>query len=134
MEIKEAIEILQNARNRSKATYIHPEADFVVSTQEAIEECEALQFAINLMQEVADGRRPLLPLRIEDTVYLLSADKTRVYDAVIVNMSWEYHPSRMMIKGYCDEVGMMFDFDAEELGKTVFLTREAAEKALEAGK
>lgn len=79
-----------------------------------------------------DGRLVVLPCKAGDTVYEVTSRKTiseyRV-KAIRVELfctfiEWD------IVAGFVDK--SIFGVPVDEIGKTVFLTREAAEKALEA--
>ena len=79
-----------------------------------------------------DGRLAVLPCKAGDTVYEVTSRKTiseyRV-KAIRVELfctfiEWD------IVAGFVDK--SIFGVPVDEIGKTVFLTREAAEKALEA--
>lgn len=66
----------------------------------------------------------VLPCKVGDTIYRCGYPSKKVYE-------WEIEH----VKLYLDEIVFVDDsdneFTAEDIGKTVFLTREEAEKALE---
>ena len=81
-----------------------------------------------------DGRLAVLPCKAGDTVYEVTSRKTiseyRV-KAIRVELfctfiEWD------IVAGFADK--SIFGVPVDEIGKTIFLTREAAEKALEAMK
>lgn len=73
-----------------------------------------------LAQAKADGRLAILPLKVGDTIYRPEA----------LQYSWDIVSATI----YPDEIVFTDDSDnvytEADIGKTVFLTREAAEKAL----
>lgn len=132
MKIDEAIKTLQVMYDVSN----HPMSE--ISTDEA----EAIKIAISAMQELQQymeleeqGRLLKLPCAVGDTVYTnLSATgwylrkKNRPYAVKIVFIGINGADNLMNV---VYENGNMTQFLFSEIGKTVFLTREAAEKALE---
>lgn len=132
MKIDEAIKTLQVMYDVSN----HPMSE--ISTDEA----EAIKIAISAMQELQQymeleeqGRLLKLPCAVGDTVYTnLSATgwylrkKNRPYAVKIVFIGINGANNLMNV---VYENGNMTQFLFSEIGKTVFLTREAAEKALE---
>lgn len=93
---------------------------------------------VDRMKELAEadraGRLEVLPCKVGDTVYEVTSRKTiseyRV-KAIRVELfctfiEWD------IVAGFVDK--SIFGVPVDEIGKTVFLTREAAEKALEAKK
>lgn len=81
-----------------------------------------------------DGQLVVLPCKVGDTVYEVTSRKTiseyRV-KAIRVELfctfiEWD------IVAGFVDK--SLFGVSVDEIGKTVFLTREEAEKALEAMK
>lgn len=89
---------------------------------------------VELMRADKDGRLAVLPCKAGDTVYEVTSRKTiseyRV-KAIRVELfctfiEWD------IVAGFVDK--SIFGVPVDEIGKTVFLTREEAEKALEAMK
>lgn len=93
---------------------------------------------INRLRKLAeadrDGRLVVLPCKVGDTVYEVTIRKTiseyRVkairVELFCIFIEWD------IVAGFVDK--SIFGVPVDEIGKTVFLTREAAEKALEAMK
>lgn len=82
------------------------------------------------LQELAeadkDGRVVVLPCKVGDTVWTYcDYPAKRVYPSVVTDIS-TLNGRTMLNTSQCGVV------DARDIGKTVFLTREEAEKALEA--
>lgn len=75
---------------------------------------EALTIAIDTLEKLEEGKLVELPCKVGDTVY--QADRMRIYQSRIKSIIF-------------DTDGVAFDKNA--IGKTVFLTREEAEKKLE---
>ena len=81
-----------------------------------------------------DGRLVVLPCKVGDTVYEVTSRKTKSeyrVKAIRVELfctfiEWD------IVAGFVDK--SIFGVPVDEIGKTVFLTREEAEKALEAMK
>lgn len=89
---------------------------------------------VNLAEADKDGRLEVLPCKVGDTVYEVTSRKTiseyRV-KAIRVELfctfiEWD------IVAGFVDK--SIFGVPVDEIGKTVFLTREGAEAALEAMK
>ena len=89
---------------------------------------------VNLAEADKDGRLVMPPCKVGDTVYEVTSRKTiseyRV-KAIRVELfctfiEWD------IVAGFVDK--SIFGVPVDEIGKTVFLTREKAEKALEAMK
>lgn len=89
---------------------------------------------VNLAEADKDGRLEVLPCKVGDTVYEVTSRKTiseyRV-KAIRVELfctfiEWD------IVAGFVDK--SIFGVPVDEIGKTVFLTREGAEAALEATK
>lgn len=97
-------------------------------------ECGGLDRVRELAEADRAGRLAVLPCKPGDTVYEVTSRKTiseyRV-KAIRVELfctfiEWD------IVAGFVDK--SIFGVPVDEIGKTVFLTREAAEKALEAKK
>ena len=112
-------------------TGMTPEAfqSYVVFLQDLIgnqKASEALDRFRQLVKADRDGRLLALPCKVGDTVYFALLGKIiekQVFSIVSFSNS---------IRIYCD--GTSEYFRPEDIGKTFFLTREAAEAALEAMK
>lgn len=87
-----------------------------------------------LLKADKDGRVVVLPCKVGDTVYEVTNRKTiseyRVKEICVelfcTFIKWD------VVAGFVDK--SIFGVSVDEIGKTVFLTREEAEKALEARK
>ena len=99
-----------------------------------IGECGGLDHVMALAEADRDGRLVVPPCKAGDTVYEVTSRKTiseyRV-KAIRVELfctfiEWD------IIAGFVDK--SIFGVPVDEIGKTVFLTREEAEEALEARK
>lgn len=97
-------------------------------------ECGGIDRLRELAEADKDGRLVVLPCKAGDTVYEVTSRKTiseyRV-KAIRVELfctfiEWD------IVAGFVDK--SIFGVPVDEIGKTVFLTREEAEKALEAMK
>lgn len=97
-------------------------------------ECGGIDRMRELAEADKDGRQVVLPCKAGDTVYEVTSRKTiseyRV-KAIRVELfctfiEWD------IVAGFVDK--SIFGVPVDEIGKTVFLTREEAEKALEAMK
>lgn len=97
-------------------------------------ECGGIDRMRELAEADKDGRLVVLPCKAGDTVYEVTSRKTiseyRV-KAIRVELfctfiEWD------IVAGFVDK--SIFGVPVDEIGKTVFLTREEAEKALEATK
>ena len=107
----------------------------------ALEESKTLTEQLALLNRIRDlaeadkaGRLMVLPCKVGDTVYEVTSRKTiseyRV-KAIRVELfctfiEWD------IVAGFVDK--SIFGVPVDEIGKTVFLTREEAERALEAKK
>lgn len=105
----------------------------IAALQQEIETLRAqLRHLGKLAEADKDGRLAVLPCKVGDTVYEVTSRKTiseyRV-KAIRVELfctfiEWD------IVAGFVDK--SIFGVPVDEIGKTVFLTREAAEAALEA--
>ena len=86
--------------------------------------------AVDLFQADAEGRLVVLPCKVGDTVYFRTYTKNATVDLGIQPHEVAAIRAYAMVRGEFSMVGMNVD----QFGKTVFLTREEAEKALEGGK
>ena len=83
---------------------------------------------MDLVQAYQDGRCVVLPCKIDDEDYVNIMGKT--LPLTVTSISWiTESPTFKAMHG----VQLCFIFKAEDVGKTVFLTREAAQAALEGG-
>jgi hypothetical protein len=133
--IKNAVERICRDRNEDDKIYIHvsdlageairQHAKILHDMRRANEEAQELAKA------KAEGRLVELPCKVGDIVY---AD---CYGDII---GWEVHqiemrtgkPTQYIARGDDEGYGVPeIDFTGEDIGKTVFLTREEAEKALQ---
>lgn len=109
-------------------------ANYKTFEDEAISKGVTFKRIVALMEADRDGRLAVLPCKPGDTVYEVTSRKTiseyRV-KAIRVELfctfvEWD------IVAGFVDK--SIFGVPVDEIGKTVFLTREEAEKALEAMK
>lgn len=112
-------------------TGMTPEAfqSFVVFFQDLIENqkaSEALDRFRQLAKADKDGRLAVLPCKVGDTVYFTLLGK--IIEKQVFSIVSFSNSTRI----YCS--GTSEYFRPEDIGKTFFLTREEAEKALEAKK
>jgi hypothetical protein len=94
-----------------------------------------IKFGVTLdrLRELAeadrDGRLVVLPCKVGDTVYYPYAG--RVIPKRITQYREILRKSEAIDRWYCLEFSNDETFDADDIGKSVFLAREDAEKALE---
>ena len=81
---------------------------------------------VALMEADKAGRLVVLPCKVKDTVYFVLLG--RIIEKQVFSIVSFSNSTRI----YCD--GTSEYFRPEDIGKTFFLTREEAEKALEAKK
>lgn len=121
--------------------------------EEVLPKGKACEIALNLMRLAAleslcsydhlrelaeadkDGRVVVLPCKVGDTIYFARANPILQYKVTGYEMG-EASISQVRSKHVDKETGLTFNFTfrPEDIGKTVFLSREEAEKALEARK
>lgn len=96
---------------------------------------EAVKRLRELAEADRDGRVVVLPCKVGDTVYFVLKDSPQFYPDT---NGWYIGESKVLTvtdKGFCDgEVGGDCITPWDELGRTVFLTREEAEQALKEAK
>lgn len=97
---------------------------------------------VELMRADKDGRLAVLPCKdwldivFGEQVLFWGIDGNRVVEISVDDadrITWYNGWKSVTINGF-DEYGDDWEFDARDIGKTVFLTREEAEKALEGRK
>ena len=91
-----------------------------------VRECSGISRVKVLSEADKDGRLVVLPCKVGDTVYF--ALLGRIIEKQVFSIVSFSNSTRI----YCD--GTSEYFRPEDIGKTFFLTREAAEAALEAMK
>ena len=80
-----------------------------------------------MVQAKRDGRCVVLPCKIDDDVYINLFGRT--LDATVISISeLASTPTYKAMYG----IRLCYIFKADDVGRTVFLTREAAEEALKA--
>lgn len=80
---------------------------------------------VELAEADRDGRVVVLPCKVEDDVYINLLGRT--IPLTVISISWLTEtPTFKAMNG----ATMYYIFKSEDVGKTVFLTREAAEEAL----
>ena len=82
-----------------------------------------------LTKAKADGRLVVLPCKVGDSIWLAMCGQIREYIFMGITQQYGYLPSlygRQRFGKY-EDVGIAL---VDSIGKTVFLTREAAEKAI----
>ena len=121
-------------------------ANYKTFEDEAISKGVPFKRIVALMEADKDGRVVVLPCKdwlkvvFGDQVLFWGIDKDYVEQPIreislddADRIGWYDGYKTVFLKG-TDENGEAWEFYPEEIGKTVFLTREAAEKALEAMK
>lgn len=115
MESKEALEIIKERIEFAEREYAEQIPEYI----------EALKLAVRLLQADADGRLVVLPCKVGDTVWFIYGSK--IYKMRVQGIS--VTQSRYIILHF--EGYPVANIWGDEIGKTVFLTREEAEAALE---
>ena len=97
----------------------------------AIEDILGDEYDLDELREMAqakrDGRCVVLPCKIDDDVYINLFGRT--LDATVISISeLASTPTYKAMYG----IRLCYIFKADDVGRTVFLTREAAEEALKA--
>ena len=97
----------------------------------AIEDILGDEYDLNELREMVqakrDGRCVVLPCKIDDDVYINLFGRT--LDATVISISeLASTPTYKAMYG----IRLCYIFKADDVGRTVFLTREAAEEALKA--
>lgn len=94
-------------------------------------ECCGIDHLRELAKADKDGRTLILPCKVGDTVYFVIKDSPCFYPET---NGWYIGESKVLTvtdRGFCDgEVGVDVITTWDDLGRTVFLTREEAEAAL----
>lgn len=87
---------------------------------------------VELMKADVEGRVLILPCKVGDTIYLARANPILQYKVTGYEMG-EASISQVRSKHVDKETGLTFNFTFRpgSIGKTVFLSREEAEKALQ---
>ena len=87
-----------------------------------------------IMRAEREGRLVILPCKIGDTLFMLKDGK--IYDGTVRFLRWEHHKDRGARSDVAANPNPYFSIGASfgDFGKTVFLSREEAGKALEEAK
>ena len=120
--------------------------DGACSQRKVWERLKAYEDSYTRLRELAeadkDGRLAVLPCKdwldivFGEQVLFWGIDGNRVVEISVDDadrITWYIGWKSVTIKGF-DECGDDWEFDARDIGETVFLTREEAEKALEGRK
>lgn len=110
------------------------QADFVdrlAAYEDIAELCGGFDRLRELAEADKDGRVLILPCKVGDTVYFARANPILQYKVTGYEMG-EASISQVRSKHIDKETGLTFNFTfrPSSIGKTVFLTREEAEKAM----
>ena len=126
---QEWICVLQDRLAAYEDTELEPAmcANYKTFEDEAISKGVTFKRIIALMEADRTGRLVVLPCKVGDVLYRASPSGVVVHR--VVNVVYRGLTSRW----YIDTIPNL-PYASEELGKTTFLTREEAEKALEAMK
>ena len=111
------------------------QADFVdrlAAYEDIAELCGGFDRLRELAEADKDGRVVVLPCKVGDTIYFTRANPILQYKVTGYEMG-EASISQVRSKHVDKETGLTFNFTFRpgSIGKTVFLTREEAEKALQ---
>lgn len=111
------------------------QADFVdrlAAYEDIAELCGGFDRLRELAEADKDGRVVVLPCKVGDTIYFARANPILQYKVTGYEMG-EASISQVRSKHVDKETGLTFNFTFRpgSIGKTVFLTREEAEKALQ---
>ena len=115
-------------------TRITPEALKKPFTEDAllILTASVLRLGVDRLRELAqaekDGRLVVLPCRVGDTVYVVLMGRVFPFEVISVML----HGDTPTFKAQ-HGMHLCWVFGNDDIGKTVFLTREEAEEALEGG-
>lgn len=122
------IELIVNAKRADPETGSFTEflADFLLGYGVFVpDDGYYLDHLRELVEADKDGRCVVLPCKVEDDVYINLLGRT--IPLTVISISWLTEtPTFKAMNG----VTMYYIFKSEDVGKTVFLTREAAEEAL----
>lgn len=101
----------------------------LVSRLGAIEDILGADYDLDRLRELVEadreGRCVVLPCKIEDDVYINLLGKTLPFSVISISQMAST-PTLKAMNG----VRLCYIFKADDVGKTVFLSREAAEQAL----
>ena len=99
----------------------------LVTIEDTLGEEYDLEELKEMVQAKRDGRCVVLPCKIDDDVYINLFGRT--LDATVISISeLASTPTYKAMYG----IRLCYIFKADDVGRTVFLTREAAEEALKA--
>ena len=101
--------------------------------EETLSGCDySISRMVELMKADVEGRVVVLPCKVGDTIYFARANPILQYKVTGYEMG-EASISQVCSKHVDKETGLTFNFTfrPSSIGKTVFLTREEAEKALQ---
>ena len=119
-EISDYLRMIDDADNAHSPTSRAVYADALIL---AIRDYFTDDELIELVQAKADGRLVVLPCKVGDSIYRPEGLKYSVF-WTITNVT--IYPDEIVFTDDSDNI-----FTLDDIGKTVFLTREEAEKALE---
>lgn len=105
----------------------------------AIRECGGIDRVMELAEADKDGRLVVLPCKVGDTVWVTRNPWTgkllkKPLDAYVNGMKMYSHGLYVNLLFDTRKINGARDYEINHIGKTVFFTREEAEKALEAMK
>lgn len=106
-------------------------ADTVAENQWSIrllEELGNIDHIKEILQAEQDGRLVVLPCKVWDTVWFIRPHENEAVETVVEKMVAKGNGLYMKLS--CNK---MYETSCNSIGKTVFLTREEAEAALEGG-
>ena len=122
-------------------TELDPEmcANYKTFEDEAISKGVTFKRIVALMEADRSGRLVVLPCKVDDTVWVTRNPWTgkllkNPLDAYVNGMKMYSHGLYVNLLFDTREINGTRDYEINHIGKTVFLTREEAEKALEAMK
>ena len=101
--------------------------------EETLSGCDySISRMVELMKADVEGRVLILPCKVGDTIYFARANPILQYKVTGYEMG-EVSISQVRSKHVDKETGLTFNFTFRpgSIGKTVFLSREEAEKALQ---
>lgn len=114
-------------------------ANYKTFEDEAISKGVTFKRIVALMEADKDGRLPLLPCKVGDTVWVTRNPWTgkllkKPLDAYVNGMKMYSHGLYVNLLFDTRKINGTRDYEINHIGKTVFLTHEEAKKALEAMK
>lgn len=114
MKSKEALDIIRECIDLAEREYAEQVPEYI----------EALKLSAELLQADAEGRLVVLPCKQDDRVYMVLKREVKEF---IIGRVTVLRSGSVVLTLY----GYQGNILAEEIGKTVFLTHEEAEAALE---